>query len=174
MKKVALIILACSLSSCATMSSKECKTANWKSVGFSDASKGRPVQLSDHRDACAEVQVKPNSVLYMSGYNAGSRQFCNYQSGLRFGKKGRSASNICSSAPQRNEFFRGYDKGKRIYTIDKKISRKENERRNVEKKIRDVQKGKVKSGFRNLDLLYREKELINREINSLRREQRSI
>jgi hypothetical protein len=156
------------------MSSKECKTANWKSVGFSDAMKGRSVQLSDHRDACAKVQIQPNSALYMSGYNAGSRQFCNYQSGLRFGKRGRSANNICSSAPQRNDFFRGYDKGKRIYTIEQKISSKESERRSVEKKIRDVQKGKVKSGIRNLDLLYREKELINREINALKREQRSI
>ena len=174
MKKVVLFVLAFSLSSCATMSTKECKTANWKSVGFSDATKGRPVQLSDHREACAKVQIQPNSALYMSGYNAGSRQFCNYQSGLRFGKLGRSANNICSSAPKRNDFFRGYDKGKRIYAIDKIISRKENERRKVEKKIRDIQKGKVKSGLRNLDLLYREKELINREIYTLKSQQRSI
>ncbi len=167
-------LLTTLLSSCATMSTKECQAANWRTVGYADATKGKPVRLSGHTEACAKVKIRPNHSLYMSGYNQGAREFCTYQSGMRFGKKGKSANNICTTPALGNKFFRGYNKGKQIYDIDKEIDKKRSERRDVDKKIKNINKTKVKSSIHRLNLLYREKELINREINSLQREKDRI
>jgi len=161
------ILLSLLLSSCSTMSTDECKTVNWRDKGFEDAMQGNPVHLSRHRKACAAVKVIPNRAVYMSGYNAGSRQFCTYQSGLRFGKEGKLAANICSAPGIRGKFFEGYNKGKRIYNVNSQILSKESEIYQVDKKIKKARK---RSSVAELDLLYREKELIYSEIAALRRE----
>ena len=171
MKKIALIALTFTLSACGSMSTKECVSANWQNVGYTDATKGRPIRLESHRKACAEVKVTPNRSLYMSGYKQGEREFCTYQSGLQFGKKGRSANNICTSPALAKGFFKGYNKGKQIYSINKQIRDKQFERRKVESKIRKAVTGKgAKTTAYSLNLLYREKDLINREISALERE----
>ncbi len=170
MKKIALIAITFTLSACGSISTKECKTANWQNIGHTDAVKGRPIRLESHRKACAEVKVTPNRSLYMSGYNQGSREFCTYQSGLQFGKKGRSANNICTAPALAKGFFKGYNKGKQTYNINREIRSKQSERRKVESKIRTSSKKGAKTSAYSLNLLYREKELINREINALKRE----
>jgi hypothetical protein len=174
MKKMTVIALVGLLSACATMTPKECKNANWRDIGYSDALDGKSVQLSGHREACAKVKVRPNREVYMSGYRRGSREFCTYESGLQFGKRGKNASNICTSVASGRDFFRGYDKGKQIYDIKKEIDEQRDQHRKIEKKIRKVRKSKEKDSDREIDLLYREKELINREIDSLRRELRRL
>ncbi len=169
MKKIVSVLIASSfLSACATMSPKECQSADWREVGYSDASKGKPVQLSGHREACAEVKITPDTTRYMSGYNAGARLFCTYDNGLKFGKKGRSARNLCTTAALGKDFFKGYNKGKRIYDIDQKISKKETEIDKIERKLTKIRKSKTKSSVREVDLLYREKELVSREIRALK------
>lgn len=173
-KTVGIIIISSLLGSCATMSPKECKTADWREVGYSDALNGKQVQLSGHRDACAKVKITPDTSRYMSGYKAGERQFCNYDNGLKLGKKGHSAHNLCASPGLGREFFEGYDKGKRIYDVDKKIKDKESEIEKIENKISKVRKSKAKSSAREIDLLYREKELIDREIRFLEKDKRHI
>ncbi len=170
MKKIAVIAITFTLSACGSMSSKECVSANWQNVGYTDALKGRPIRLESHRKACAEVKVTPNRSLYMSGYNQGEREFCTYQSGLQFGKKGRSAYNICTSPALAKGFFKGYNKGKQTYKINKKIREKQSERRKVESKIRKASGKGAKTTAYNLNLLYREKDLIDREISALKRE----
>lgn len=167
MKRLGLLVIACCVSSCATMSPKECKSANWRDIGYSDASKGEPVLLSGHRKACKEVKITPNRDQYMSGYRVGAKEFCTYDNGLRFGKKGSSAENLCTTATLGRGFFKGYAKGKKIYKIKSKISDKESAISKIDKKLKKISKGKVKSSVGEVDLLYREKELINREIRSL-------
>ena len=158
------------LSSCATMSTKECKSANWHDIGHSDAKKGKRVQLSGHRDACAKVKVQPNKTLYMAGYRTGEKEFCNYENGLRFGKKGRSSRNLCTTSALGRDFSEGYKIGKNIYRLDTKIKKRERELDKIDRKLTKIRKKKLKSSVREIDLLYREKEIIKREIRSLRRE----
>jgi hypothetical protein len=167
MNRVALLVVTLFLTSCSTMSKEECQTVNWKDKGFEDATEGNPVHLSKHTKACAEAHITPNRPLYMAGYNAGARQFCNYESGVRFGKTGRSTRSICNGPGQRQKFIRGYQKGKQVYDLNLQISSKESELYNLDKKIKKARK---RSNATEVDHLYREKELINSLIASLRRE----
>lgn len=167
MNKFALFATTLLLSSCSTMSTDECKTVSWKDKGYEDATKGNPVYLSQHRKACAEAGITPNKPRYMAGYNAGARQFCNYESGIRFGKTGRSASSICNGPGLRQKFISGYQKGKKIYNLNSQITSNESELYSLDKKIKKARK---QSNATEVDHLYREKELINSLIASLRRE----
>lgn len=174
MKKLTLVIFSCLLSSCATMSTKECKNANWRDIGYSDATKGFSIRLSGHTEACAKVKIRPNRSAYMGGYNRGSREFCTYQSGLKFGKRGGNANNICTAPSLKRKFFRGYNKGKRIYNVEKEIDKKESEIKRNKKEIKDIKKKKVKDSDHRIYLLRREITSINRGIDLLRRELRDI
>ena len=50
-------------SGCATMSKEECLVANWREVGFTDASQGYTQdRVAEHRSACAEAKVTVNLV----------------------------------------------------------------------------------------------------------------
>ena len=170
--KVALLLMgmALTVSSCSTMSPQECKGANWKNVGYEDGSKGKPRRLSNYVKDCAEAKVKPDRNLYISGYRAGEKVYCTYDNGLERGKKGNSASGVCNTPGLRHNFIRGYTKGEKQYKITSKIKNKQNEIDKIDRKIKKIAKGKIKSDAKSIDLLYREKTVVRQEIELLKRE----
>ena len=174
MRVAILLGITLTISSCSTMSPQECKGANWKSVGYEDGSNGKSKRLSDYIKDCAEAKVRPDSNLYMSGYNAGEKVYCTYDNGLRRGKKGKSASSVCNTAGLRQNFDKGYTKGKEQYQITSKIKDKESDINKIDRKIKKIAKGKEKADAKSIDLLYREKTLIRKEIELLQKELNSI
>lgn len=106
-----LILLAASLSGCATLSKEECLYADWFQIGLEDGSAGKTVAtLGQHRKACAKAGVTPNLEEYERGHNQGLLRYCNYNNGLNLGSRGRSLPQFC---PQevRTEFELGYQHG---------------------------------------------------------------
>lgn len=170
MKQLGLLMVFCLLSACATMSLDECKSASWYDIGYSDAIKGKQILLSGHGEACAELNIKPDNERYMAGYETGSQEFCTYDNGLRFGKKGKNANNICVASNLGKEFFAGYDKGKKVYELGEEVKGKEAELAKIDKQLKKIRKGKVELSAGEIELLYRKKELINREIHLLENE----
>ncbi|MGV6808707.1 MAG: DUF2799 domain-containing protein [bacterium] len=172
MKKIAIISLglvsSVLLNACATLSSDECLNANWKNIGFADAMKGRSIQLGDHSEACAKVKVTPDKPLYMQGYNEGAKQFCTYDNGLTIGTKGDSAPATCNTPELSKRFYEGYRKGKKRYDEYKKVLDKEKEIAAVDNKINDIRTKKVQASAQELDFLYREKEVLNKELALLK------
>lgn len=162
--------LAISLTACATLEPEECLRADWNSIGYTDALKGKTVLLADHRQACASVKVQPDQNAYMQGYNKGSQQFCTYESGLKVGQDGNSVSDICDKPGLSKAFYRGYGQGKKVYDKQQEIEGKEQERQEIEKKLTDIKLGKPNTSPAELDILYREKELLNKEIHLLEQE----
>ena len=58
-----------SMGGCATMSKEECLVANWREVGFTDASQGyTQARVAEHRSACAEAKVTVNLEEYNKGF----------------------------------------------------------------------------------------------------------
>ena len=117
MKTILSISIAILISSCATMTPKECKNANWKDIGYKDGSQGEPVRLSKHTNACKKINIKPNKKRYMSGYRKGEKIYCTYDNGFKngrssgFGGFNGSFDSVCLSASLRGNFYRGYKDG---------------------------------------------------------------
>jgi len=175
MKLITVVSLSIFLSSCATMSPKECKVADWKDKGYQDAISGySSSQLGKHRDACAKVKVKPNKGLYMAGYKKGEKEYCTYDNGIDAGENNKSVSKICNTNSRTKEFHKGYKIGNKRYKKQQEIKAKNRELENLDKKAKKIKEGKVKGGVKEIDLIYREKELIHKEIVSLEKELANI
>ncbi len=115
MKKIALILISSLLSACATMNVKDCQGTNWRDKGFNDALKGRGIWLTGHTKACAKAGVVPNKNSYIAGHNAGSRVFCTFDNGVRFGRSGDIPRRICTAPELQQPFYSGYEVGRELY-----------------------------------------------------------
>jgi hypothetical protein len=115
------------LSGCATMNEKECRSANWYSIGFEDGAKGRPVgYIGRHREACAEYGISPNAQGYQEGWDKGLRRYCTPPNGYRAGLHGQSVSVQCPPE-QRAAFHEAYAYGKRIHLAEADLDALERE-----------------------------------------------
>lgn len=89
---------AWALSGCASMDQAECRTADWRAIGYEDGSQGRPESyLGERRKACADHGVTPDFESYMDGRHAGIAGFCRPQNGYRLGERGHRYSGVCPS-----------------------------------------------------------------------------
>lgn len=90
----ALLVLAgCSATS---MSKAECKTADWRGIGYEDGAKGRSSDtFGARRKSCAEHGVAANFDAYLGGHEQGLAVFCRPQNGYRLGSKGYRYSGAC-------------------------------------------------------------------------------
>jgi hypothetical protein len=76
-------------SSCASLSEKECKSGDWRSIGYDDGKSGqnKSSRLQEHGKACGEYGISPDLKSYEDGYRLGNEIFC-ANSGEEHGKKG--------------------------------------------------------------------------------------
>ena len=95
---IALLTLSVGLyiSGCATLNKDECRTADWRAIGYEDGSRGyHPSRIGQHREACAEYGVRPDMDAYRSGHAEGVRVYCKPHTGYRLGLRGTSYNDIC-------------------------------------------------------------------------------
>ena len=90
----ALLVLAgCSATS---MNKAECKTADWRAIGYEDGAKGRSSEtFGERRKSCAEHGVAANFDAYLGGHGKGLAVFCRPQNGYRLGSRGYRYSGSC-------------------------------------------------------------------------------
>jgi Protein of unknown function (DUF2799) len=114
MKTVWVLIAAFSvlnLCACTSMSKKECGTANWTKLGHEDAEKGYALSKYEKRETqCMEHNTIADRDKYMSGYKAGLKKFCTYDSGHDFARYGGHYENSCPKEFE-NEFLKGFNLG---------------------------------------------------------------
>ena len=90
--------LALLLGGCAGtgMDQAECRTADWRAIGYEDGSQGRSgTMLGKRRKACADHGVTPNFATYMDGHGHGIAEFCRPQNGYRLGARGYRYRGVC-------------------------------------------------------------------------------
>jgi len=93
------------------MKPQECVGANWHDIGYNDAIQGRTVWLQSRTQACAKIQLKPDTKSYLAGYKKGEKNFCTYKNGFDFGRYGNEKSEICLAPELAKPFYQGYKKG---------------------------------------------------------------
>lgn len=109
------------VSSCASMSKKECLSVDWFNKGLDDAMQGRPVsRVQDHADACQVVKVKPDIPLYESGHRKGARLFCLPDNGYKQGRAGYNYTGLCPHDLE-DRFLVNYYEGKKLFDIENNI-----------------------------------------------------
>jgi len=90
---IALVLFGCAGKS---MEQAECRTADWRAIGYEDGSQGRSAAaLGNRRKACAEHGVTPDFEAYMAGHGRGIAQFCRPQNGYQLGTRGYRYRGVC-------------------------------------------------------------------------------
>ena len=143
------------LSGCASMSEKECLTANWLDQGYRDGRNGQPLsRLEDHREACQKVGVIPDRNRYFKGRDSGILEYCTPENALYEGRQGRSYRHSCPAHLERN-FLIYYQDGKRIYEAEQRVdelNRQSMQLQNSLKKEKDdTKRNHLRRELRNMD-----------------------
>jgi hypothetical protein len=106
----------------ASLTRDECRTVDWRTVGYEDGVAGRPAdQVGLHRQACAEYGVKPDLDAYLAGRTAGLREFCQPYSGYRAGANGAEYHDSCP--PELTPaFLAAYESGRELYIREQRVA----------------------------------------------------
>ena len=92
----AMLLLAVTISGCASMSKQDCEKADWHAIGYNDGARGVYYSnLDNYRKSCSEFQITPDANAYQSGWNQGIRSYCTSEIGYRTGISGQPFQNIC-------------------------------------------------------------------------------
>jgi hypothetical protein len=82
-------ITAAALGACSTMSESECRTVDWRTIGYEDGVGGYSGdRISVHRKACAKYGVSTDLAAYQAGRDDGLREYCQPANGFRVGSHG--------------------------------------------------------------------------------------
>ena len=140
MKATALLLALSTLllGACAAkMSKDECRTVDWRTVGYEDGVAGQPGdRIGEHRRACAEYGVTPDLNAYLAGRTAGLREYCQPHNGYRAGANGYTYFDTCP-ADLAEAFEIAYDEGRALYVRERRVTDTE---RQIEDRRREIQR----------------------------------
>jgi ribosome modulation factor len=144
LRRAALIgSTAALLGACSSQMSKdECRTVDWRTVGYEDGVAGRPGdRIGEHRRACAEHGITPDLNAYLAGRAEGLKEYCQPYNGYRAGASGRTYHDVCP-AGMAAAFAQAYDEGRalfvreqRVRDADEQIETKRQEIRRLEDRV---------------------------------------
>lgn len=93
---MALTILLLALGGCAGMDSEECRTADWRAIGYEDGVQGQSAAyFGTRRKACAGHGVTADFDAYLAGRAQGVAHFCRPQNGYHLGVQGQPYAGVC-------------------------------------------------------------------------------
>jgi hypothetical protein len=154
------------LAGCASLDKAECVSADWYAIGLEDGANGRAVgRLGDHRRACAEHGVAPDSARWLAGRGEGLKSYCTFQRGYSNGRAGQAFADVCP-ADLAAAFAAGYRQGRGLYDLERRLASVEGEIRRIKDAlaagIRDPQTRAYETD--RLEALSREAQDLEREI----------
>lgn len=138
-----LLLTACSTS----MTKDECRTVDWRTVGYEDGIAGRPGdRIGEHRRACAEHGITPNLDAYLAGRTAGLREYCQPHNAYRAGANGYTYFDTCPAdlAPA---FVKAYDEGRALYVRERKVAETDELIEQKRREIRRLEDRVAESAF---------------------------
>ena len=99
LRAITLTFTMFTLSACASLSAEECRVADWREIGYTDAANGfTQGRIEDHRNACAKTGVAVQLAPYLEGFNAGLQNYCTVQTALNLGSTGAQFPSQCTGA----------------------------------------------------------------------------
>ena len=153
--KATSLLLALStllLGACAAkMSRDECRTVDWRTVGYEDGVAGQPGdRIGEHRRACAEYGVTPDLNAYLAGRTAGLREYCQPHNGYRAGANGYTYFDTCP-ADLAEAFEIAYDEGRALYVRERRVTDTEEQIEARRREIRRLEDRVAESAFDVID-----------------------
>lgn len=128
-----------SLAACATMTAEQCVAADWKSVGYEDAMKGRAANhLTQHVSACADHSIVADKAAYTAGHTEGARAFCTPDNGFKLGLSGGTNQNICPD-DLTNAFSITYEAGRGLNTRKRAVATAKNDLASIERNMQRLE-----------------------------------
>lgn len=125
MKTIAILLAAGTLvlGACTgTMNKDECRTVDWRTVGYEDGVAGRPGdRIGQHRKACAAAGVTPDLDAYRAGRDDGLREYCQPHNGYRAGSNGAAYYDTCP-ADLEPAFVAAYESGRELYVRERRVA----------------------------------------------------
>lgn len=116
------------LMSCASLTEEACRTGDWESIGFNDGVRGRyETYLNQHREACGDYGIAPNSAAWLLGRVEGLKQYCTPLNSYLSGRQGAELNAVCP-ASQVTELKLANFYGVRFYEIGEEIDALEEEK----------------------------------------------
>jgi hypothetical protein len=144
---VTLLLGACA----AKMSKDECRTVDWRTVGYEDGVAGRPGdRIGEHRRACAEYGVTPDLNAYLAGRTAGLREYCQPHNGYRAGVSGYTYYDTCP-ADLAEQFEKAYDEGRALYVRERRVTETDERIEEKRSEIRRLEDRVAESAFDVID-----------------------
>lgn len=147
--------LAALLGGCASMSKDECRSADWREVGYHDGVKGLArSRVEEHTEACAEAGVAVDRKAYFEARDRGILQYCYPPNGMNVGRSGESYRDVC---PPNIEpaFLYQYRLGYAVYAAEQRVSQLDSEQHSLESQLRkadkDTDRAKLRDRLRDLD-----------------------
>ena len=154
MKSTSLLIALSTLllGACAAkMSKDECRTVDWRTVGYEDGVAGQPGdRIGEHRRACAEYGVTPDLNAYLAGRTAGLREYCQPHNGYRAGANGYTYFDTCP-ADLAEAFEIAYDEGRALYVRERRVNDTEEQIEDKRREIRRLEDRVAESAFDVID-----------------------
>ncbi len=140
------------LGACAAkMSKDECRTVDWRTVGYEDGVAGQPGdRIGEHRRACAEYGVTPDLTAYLAGRAAGLREYCQPHNGYRAGANGYTYYDTCP-ADLAEAFEIAYDEGPALYVRERRVTDTEEQIEDKRREIRRLEDRVAESAFDVID-----------------------
>jgi len=99
MRRLPATMLLLALGGCAGMDAGECRTADWRAIGYEDGVQGRDAaSFGTYRKACAEHGVAADLDAWLGGRGEGLEHFCRPHNGYRLGALGNPYGGVCPLA----------------------------------------------------------------------------
>ena len=138
LRAVGLLIAGLTVTGCATLDKSECRTADWRTIGYEDGARGEAASLiGKHREACAKHGIVVNLAAYRQGREEGLRQYCRAQNGFRLGERGVAYSGMCP-ADLEPQFRSAYEAGKRVHDAASSVRYAANRLRQKEQQLAHI------------------------------------
>jgi len=106
------------LAGCSGMSEQACVSADWRTIGFEDGTRGRPVSnIGSYRQACADHGVAPDLDSYRAGHAEGVQVYCRASNGFDIGHSGAGYQGVCP-ANLEAAFVSEYNAGRHLFELE--------------------------------------------------------
>ncbi|MCB1623815.1 MAG: DUF2799 domain-containing protein [Pseudomonadales bacterium] len=130
--RIAVLLSAVgALTSCASLSQRECAAADWYSIGVRDGANGRGEEyIAEHAKACAKLAITPDREPWLDGRDRGLERYCTPRSGYTVGEVGGRYDGVCFALGE-GSFLRGYELGRQVHRVKNRLDFVENEIRSL-------------------------------------------
>ncbi len=121
-RSLLLVAAALALAGCATLSKDECRSIDWRTVGYEDGAAGYSGQrVAEHRKACAKHGVAVDLDAYQAGRAEGLREYCEPYNGFRVGSRGGDYQGQCP-ADMAGAFTSAWETGRELYLLERRVT----------------------------------------------------